>query len=261
MVYLSYLCHQPKQLEPKKSISMKKLFTFLMIGMLATAGYAQKGLSLGANFMPLTSSIINQNTWGNGREYDYAVTFNTSLGFDIGYNFTDQLGIYSGYWSTKLGQNYTDSYDNSEWERNLKFKYNIIPVMLKFSSSSSRVNFLGGVGILIASMKQADQEWLEGGAAFSQELTNPITTDVYDLGESDATSRFNKNDIILNLEVGAKIKLIDKLFVDAALNFGYGVKDINQTDWQIKNNSNVYDASHNAFGGLKIGVSYMLLGK
>ena len=240
---------------------MKKLFTFLMIGMLATASYAQKGLSLGANFMPLSSSIINQNTWGNGHEYDYAVTFNTSLGFDIGYNFTDQLGIYSGFWSTKLGQDYTDSYDGAEWERNLTLKYNIIPVMLKFSSSASRVNFLGGFGILIASMKQADQEWLKGGVAYTEILVNPITTKSFDLGASDVTERFNKSDIILNLEVGAKIKIIDKLFVDAGLNFGYGIKDINHTDWQIKNNSGAYDASHNAFAGLKIGVSYLLFTK
>ena len=56
---------------------MKKLFTLAIIGMLATASYAQKGLSLGANYMPLSSSIINQNTWGNGHEYDYALTFNS----------------------------------------------------------------------------------------------------------------------------------------------------------------------------------------
>ena len=123
---------------------MKKLFTLLMIGMLATASYAQKGLNLGANLMPLSSSIINQNTWGNGHEYDYAVTFNTSFGFDVGYNFTDQLGIYSGYWVTNLGQKYTDNYDGSAWDRSLKLKYNIIPIMLKYSSSKSRVNFLGG---------------------------------------------------------------------------------------------------------------------
>ena len=240
---------------------MKKLFTLLMIGMLATASYAQKGLNLGANLMPLSSSIINQNTWGNGHEYDYAVTFNTSFGFDVGYNFTDQLGIYSGYWVTNLGQKYTDNYDGSAWDRSLKFKYNIIPILLKYSSSKSRVNFLGSFGILIASMKQADQEWLKDGAAYSEIIVNPNTAKSFDLGATDVTERFNKSDIILNLEVGAKIKIIEKLFVDATLNFGYGIKDINHTDWQIKNNSGVYDASNNVFGGVKVGVSYLVLAK
>jgi hypothetical protein len=65
---------------------------------------------------------------------------------------------------------------------------------------------------------------------------------------------------MINLDLGARIPFGEKLFMDATLNFGYGLKDINAEDWQIKNGSGIYDPSHNAFAGLKIGLAYLLLG-
>jgi hypothetical protein len=231
-----------------------------MLAILVPAAQAQKGLTIGANFMALNSNMVNQNTWGYPREYDYSVTFNTSFGIDVGYGISDHMGIYSGYWFTDLGQNYNDSYDNHEWERSLKLKYNMIPVMLKFNGTGSKVNFLGGVGVIFANLKEAQQEWLRDGQPFTETRENPITGQDFDLGQADVTDRFIKNDIMINLDLGARIPFGEKLFMDATLNFGYGLKDINAEDWQIKNGSGIYDPSHNAFAGLKIGLAYLLLG-
>lgn len=240
---------------------MKKLFTLLLIMALASPiVMAQKGLSLGANIMPLSSSIVNQNTWGNGHEYDYALTFNSSFGFDVGYSFTEQIGLYTGYWFTNFGQKYTDSYDDSDFTRKLKFKYSVIPVMLRFSSSENTVNFLGGVGILIANMRQADQEWLKDGASFAQAGETTEGT-VFNIPADDVTDRYNKTDIAVNIELGARIIVIDNLYIDASLNFGYGLKDINAAEYQIKDSEGVYNASHNAYGGFKVGVAYILFGE
>ena len=63
---------------------MKRLFTLAIFAFLALHGYAQKGFTIGANVMPLNTNIINQNTWGNGREYDYKPTYNFSFGVDVG---------------------------------------------------------------------------------------------------------------------------------------------------------------------------------
>lgn len=241
---------------------MKRIFTLLLlVGLLMPATYAQKGLHLGANFMSLSSSIVNQNTWGNGREYDYKVSFNSSFGFDVGYHFNDRIGIYTGYWFTNFGQGYTDSYDGSDYERTLKLKYNVIPVMLRFASSENRVNFIGGVGILFAMMNKAEQEWLRDGAAYNENFENPITGKEFNIGATDVTDRYGKSDIILNIELGARIFILDELYVDATINGGYGVNDINAADWQIENNDGEYNPSHNVYGGFKVGVAYVLFGE
>jgi len=241
---------------------MKKIYTLtlLLSLLISTTSYAQKGLSLGVSGAAISTSIINQNTWGNGHEYDYESTFSSFYGFDIGYNFTDNVGIYTGYSFFNLGQKYSDNYDGVNWKRELKFKYNVIPVMFKYTSSQSRVNFLGGIGILYAMMNSADQTWTSDGVAFHEEGITLNSKKPFDLGASDVTDRFAKNDIILNLEIGARITLIDNLFLDAMLNFSYGLTDINEADYQFKDKDGNYNPSHNIFGGVKVGILYVLFG-
>lgn len=240
---------------------MKKIFTlFLFIALLFPATYAQKGLQVGANYMYLSTSILNQNTWGIDKEYDYKFTYNHSYGIDVGYQFNDRMGIYSGFWFTNLGQGYTDEYDGSSWERSLTLKYNVIPAMLRFSSSKHTINFIGGVGVLFAFMNKAEQEWLQDGVVYEGNIENISTAGFFNVGASDVTDRFAKNDIILNLELGFRIFLMDKLYLDLTGNAGYGVNDINDAKWQFENTDGEYKGSHNVYGSFKAGVAYVLFG-
>lgn len=234
------------------------VFFFLAIG---TLTYAQKGFNVGANFAALSTNIINQNTWGIGREYDYEFTINTSYGLDVGYNFSDQMGIYSGIWFTTLGQDYSDNYNGSAWERSVQLKYSMIPVMLKFTSTKAKVNFLGGVGVLIASLSEANQEWLRDGNPYVDNITNPNTGESFNPGEEDVTDRFNQSDIILNIDLGGRILLGTNLHLDLTLNMGYGFNDINAEDWQIPHLDGEYELSRNAFAGIKAGLVYVFAGK
>lgn len=238
---------------------MKKLLTLILLGlMIIPATYAQKGLQLGANYMYLSSSIVNQNVWGLDREYDYKLSYNSSFGLDVGYNFNEKMGVYTGFWMTNLGQGYTDEYDGSSWERELNFKYNVIPLMLRFSNSLNRVNFLGGVGVSFAFLSKADQTWTRDGNTVTG--LYPEGED-YNIAASDVTDRFESSDIFLNVELGVRVFILDELYADASLFGAYGVKDINASDWQIPNKDGEYNGSHNAFGGIKIGVAYILFGE
>ena len=247
---------------------MKKLIILVSMGlMLIPATYAQKGLQVGANFMYLSSNIINQNAWGLGKEYDYKLTYNSSFGLDVGYNFNEKMGIYTGFWMTTLGQDYTDEYaaegaeNMSSWERSVKLKYNMIPVMLRFSNSLNRVNFLGGIGVSFAFLNKAEQEWLQDGAVYGETLENPITGKEFNVAATDVKDRFESSDVFLNVELGARIFVIDELYIDASLFGAYGFKDINAADWRIENKDGEYNGSHNAYAGLKIGVAYILFGE
>lgn len=248
---------------------MRKLFILLLLSFsLSISSFAQKGLQLGANFMYLTSSIVNQNTWGLDKEYDYKFTTNMSYGLDVGYNFNDRIGVYTGFWMTNIGQSYTDDYryepDNSfntaSWERNVQLKYNIIPIMLKFSDVFKTVNFMGGIGVSYAMLSEAKQEWLKDGGVFGEDYENPNTGETFNIGAEDVTERFNKSDIMLNLELGARIFFIKNLYMDLSLFASYGATDINHPDWQIENNDGEYKGSHNAFVGGKVGLAYVLFG-
>ena len=236
---------------------MKKIYTLILaIALIVPATYAQKGLSIGGNGMSLSSAIVNQNSWGNGHEYDFKATFAPSFGFDIGYNFNDNVGIYTGYWFNKLGQRYKDDYDGSNWARDIELKYQMIPIMLKFTGSQTRVNFVGGIGILYAMLKEGNQTWTRDGEPWTE------NTDTHtDLGASDVTDRFVSSDIIFNLELGARIILMDNLYIDATMNFGYGLKDINDENWHTPDSDGTYNASHNAYGGFKVGIAYVLFGE
>ena len=238
---------------------MKKLLTLILLGlMIIPVTYAQKGLQLGANYMYLSSSIVNQNVWGLGREYDYKMSYNSSFGLDVGYNFNEKMGIYTGFWMTNLGQGYTDEYDDSSWERELSFKYNIIPVMMRFSNSLNRVHFLSGIGVGFGFLSSAEQTWTQDGNTISTLQPDDVN---YNVAEKDVTVRYVKSDIFVNLELGARIYILDELYVDASLFGAYGLKDINAEEWQIPNNNGEYNASHNAFGGFKVGVAYVLFGE
>lgn len=247
---------------------MKKLVALvLLMAVLVPVSFAQKGLHLGANFNYVSSSIVNQNVWGLGHEYDYEMSYNPGFGLDVGYHFNDKIGVYTGFWSSTLGQSYTDEYEAigsesmSSWERELKFKYNVIPLMLRFTKSERKVNFIGGFGVSFAFMSEAEQTWTQDGKTYNPELVNPITEKKFMLGQEDVTDRYVKSDIFINLELGARIFVMDHLYVDASFYGGYGLKDINDENWQMENNDGEYKASHNAFGGIKIGVAYVLFGE
>lgn len=243
-------------------LKMKRLFTLLLVlSLLAPVAFAQKGLHVGANGMGLTPFITNTNMWGPEDPFDIKVTFSRSFGFDAGYNFTDNLGIYTGFWFMNMGQDYTDDINGTNYTRDIILKYNMIPIMLKFTGSESRVNFIGGFGILYAMLSEAEQIWRKDGNEFTNSGTSEdLNGDEFIYTAKNVTSRFEKNDIILNFELGARIMIIDNLYADATLNFGYGIKDINAEAFRIPDSDNTYTASHNAYGGFKVGVAYVLFG-
>lgn len=247
---------------------MKKNYTLLLAFMLLmTTSFAQKGLNLGLNGQYTGITIVNQNSWGIGEEYDYAFTTGSSFGFDVGYNFTDEIGIYSGFGMMTLGQDYLDTYKHgenevaSEWERNVRLKYNVLPIMFKFTGSETRVNFIGGFGVMFAFLKEAEQTWTQDGSDYTEVFINEFTDKPFNMGAADVTDRFETMDIMVNLELGARIFIIDDLYVDATVNLAYGLKDINGADWQMEDTDGHYNASHNAFGGVKVGVGYVLFGE
>lgn len=239
---------------------MKKILVLLII-LFSINTFAQKGFYAGLSGKVLTSSIVNQNVWGVGTDYDYVFTAGSGGGLDVGYNFTDNLGIFTGFGSIMLGQKYSDEINSNFMDRQLKLKYSTIPIMLKYNGDNKGVNLSFGIGIEYAMTKEVTQDWTKNEEAYYESGINPITDEEFAFSAPDVTERFENSDILGVFEIGARFPLIDQLFLNALFTGGYGIKDINQEDWRIENSDGNYDPSHNAFAAIKLGISYLFTGK
>ncbi|MCD4772895.1 MAG: outer membrane beta-barrel protein [Bacteroidales bacterium] len=239
---------------------MKKVLLLLII-FCSISSFAQKGLHLSAYGKVFTSSIINQNVWGVGTDYDYEFTSGGGANLEIGYNFVRNFGLYTGYGIIKLGQKYSDNVDGAEMERELKLNYNVIPVMLKYNGVSEGVNFICGIGIEYAMASDLSQTWTKDGDPYNETGENPITGNSFEYGISDVSDRFESSNILMVFEMGARIPLSENIFLDAMLMGGYGMQDINDVDWRVDDSDGNYNASINAYGAIKIGITYVLFSK
>ena len=239
---------------------MKKVLLSLII-FCSISSFAQKGLQVGVSGKVLTSLIVNQNVWGLGTNYDCVFTSGSGGGLDIGYNFTKNLGLYTGIGTVKLGQKYSTEINNNKMERELKLKYNIIPVMLKFNGVNEGVNFICGIGIEYAIANDVSQTWTKDGEPYYQAGVNPITNEEFAYSAPDVTDRFESSDIFGVFEIGVRIPIIEQLYINTTINACYGLKDINHEDWKIEDSDRNYNPSHNAYGAFKVGISYLVFGE
>jgi hypothetical protein len=104
----------------------------------------------------------------------------------------------------------------------------------------------------------AKQEYLKQEDIWDDEYTPGGWTQPIKIGESTITDRYNMLDIMGRIDFGVDIQIIPNLFLNAGLTFAYGFMEINAPDWQIKNSDGNYDPSHNAYGGMTVGINYVL---
>ncbi len=223
---------------------MKRIITILLLS-ISTYAFAQKGLHLGASGSFNTVWIVNQNAYG-GEEYDYTLKTGGGAGIDAGYNFTNHLGVFTGFKFANQGQSYESS-KNTGQTRDISLKYNYIPLLFRFTGGSSKVKFYAQAGPQFGFISDANYTF-----------EDPNTASSFTLGIKE---RFTKNDNGINFGLGANIDIITNLYISAGMDFFYSFNDINDEDFHIPDSSGVYEASKNATGGLRIGVHYILFGE
>ncbi len=223
---------------------MNKLITLILI-VLTTSTYAQKGLNLGISGNLNTVWIVNQNAYG-AEEYDYKLKTGSGAGIDVGYNLTNHLGIFTGFKFSNQGQKYESSKHTGE-TRDISLKYNYVPLLFRFTGGSSKVKFYVQAGPQFGFLSDAKYTY-----------KNPNVPVEFSMAFKD---RFTKSDNGINFGLGANIDIITNLYVSAGLDFFYSFRDINDDKFHIPDHSGVYQASKNALGGLRIGVSYILFGE
>jgi hypothetical protein len=263
-----------KQVEINKTIvkskpmnmKLRTLITLVLVTVALSTVTAQKAKHFEVGLLGGYGSswIINQNNYGLP-EMDYDYYYGGGFSIQGGYNFTDNMGLFTEVGMLNSGQSYKDTWEhNAEITRTIDMKYLNIPVFFKYTVGESRARFRLLVGPQFSFLQKADQEYTINGTPMPD---NPLfyRTDKdgndFFVGETDIKDRFNSLDIALVLDLGVDIFLMeDILYLSLAARMYYGLTDINADAYQINNYDGNYDPSHRAGGVLYLGVNYIIGG-
>lgn len=241
---------------------MKKIILIIAIAFVTvSSAFAQSQLYFGASGLGITTWTTNQNNYGF-QEMDYAVRFGFGGNVTIGFDFNDHLGLKTEIGWASLGQNYKDTFgDTNTIRRNISMNYLQIPLLFKYRGGSESMKFYGAVGPQFNFLMNSKQTFTSDYPMPFDTITTPSGKQIYYMQE-DITDRYESMDIMLRMDFGAEFYFTENLFLNAGLSFAYGLMDINATDWQIEDTDGNYNPSHNIYGGVQVGINYILpLGK
>lgn len=237
---------------------MKKIYAaFLALFLLASfPALAQKGFYFGVAGTVQSVWITNQNNYGLP-EMDYKTTFGGAGNLNIGYDFTNNLGIKIEIGYGKFGQKYTDQIGDSSFSREVKMNHLMIPLLFKYRTGGSIARFYVAIGPQFDFLLSANQNYMLNGKMFSDTLET-VSHEKFDVGNEEMKERFSSMDIMARMDLGLDITVVKHLMIEFGIKLGYGLMDLNSSDYRIKDHSGAYHPSHNVFGGLTLGINYHL---
>lgn len=270
---------------------MKKACILACASIIAlTSLHAQQGLHIGAQGGFNSVWILNQNNYGF-QELDYSRKFGFLAGASVGYNVEETIGFQVDLNYATMGQDYFDlskdfcNIDNDgdnkpdkvETFRYVDLSYVQIPMMFKYTSPRKKkqivsVHILAGptLGFLSGAqmMYEADTLALFNDTYFTVpgDSIDYMVPEFYQTeATEDAKSYFSTIDLGLTVDFGVDIFVTKNLYVSPALRFYAGATDINSKPTRERRKdieTGAYEgASRNAYGGLSVGIHYMLDGK
>lgn len=269
---------------------MKKILTLMCFSAVIGTVSAQQGLHFGAQGGFNSVWIMNQNNYGF-QELDYTRTFGYLAGASFGYNWDQTIGFQVDLNYVKVGQHYFDvskdfcnidaNGDNKpekvDTYRYVDLNYIQLPIMFKYTSPRSKkqvvsVHILAGptLGILAGADMYYEADTL---ALYNDEvqliLGDSIDYMVPEFAQTAATEAasdyFSKIDIGFQAEIGADIYVNKNLYISPGLRVYGGLTDINSKPTRERRPDletvSYEGASRNIYGGLTLGIHYMLPSK
>jgi hypothetical protein len=234
---------------------MKKISAaiILMLVLAASTGISQN-LYIGAGGTWMSTWVTNQNNYGYS-EMDYKTTFGLAGNFNLGYEFNKHIGLKMEIGYAKLGQSYKDQIADSVYSRIVKLNYLQIPLLFKYRTGGEVARFYLLVGPQFNFLLSANQTYLMNGDADDRTFQD-LKNNTHKVSEENIKDRYTSYDIFARIDFGVDITLVKNLILNAGLSMGYGLTDINATDYRIKDTSGNYNPSHNIFGGFNVGLCY-----
>jgi hypothetical protein len=222
---------------------MKKTIIIALICLTTvTSHFAQQGWSIGILFNPSYYQLYNKSDFSADPRVLYPVSPNEpnsyTFGAEVGYNFTDNIGVKSGLnYSTNLqryGANHLVAYAS-------QLNYLQLPILFTISTPRSEDNdnkfaLLGEVGVVnsyLVGYKETLETGLENSNSYSRwkddngmvvsHTVNPNfeRTDSY---KSDWI--YNRFDFNLYVALGMRYFIKDNISIDFKFNAQYGLIDL-----------------------------------
>jgi len=237
---------------------MKKIYSALLALLLLASfpALAQKGMYFGVAGTFQNVWITSQNNYGM-IFMDYQKTFGAAGNLTVGYDFNNHVGIKIEVGYGQFGQKYTDHLGDSALSRQVKLNYLEIPIMFKYTSGGAVARFYFAVGPQINMLLSATQTYTMNGAAYDT-IRTTVSGVKFNVSNESIKERWSSMDVMARLDLGVDITLVKHLILEVGLKMGYGLMDLNSTDYRIKDHDGNINPSHNVFGGLSVGLTYHL---
>ncbi|MCX6244236.1 MAG: outer membrane beta-barrel protein [Bacteroidetes bacterium] len=224
---------------------------------------AQKGWYFGLAGSAQSTWITNQNNYGLP-EMDYDKVFHGAGNLNVGYEFTNHLGAKMEIGYGTYGQKYKDTWGvnkDSIIGRDIKMNYLMIPLMFKYRIGGEVAKFYVAIGPQFDFLMSATQVYTMNGNPYVDTLAT-VSGQPFAVGQEDIKERYNSMDIKVRMDLGLDLTVAKHLLIEFGLKLGYGLIDINASDYHLKdhsdNNTGAYHPSHSIFGGLMLGLNYKL---
>lgn len=263
---------------------MKKKLTSILLLFLAIQTFSQKGFNIQAVLQPQATFLLgswktyvpSQND-SSQHTTEKVGTFGLEGGINVGYNFTDKLGVGIGFIYSAQGQNYKD-YEGSEsgyyaaignWKesytvsRYLELQYLKIPVTFRINSDPEKiVSFNGNVGLYVGFLTQYFEVQKISGSysetdfnytynttstSHGNDIDTKYDTKGYIFGTPFSDSGtdkgkfldqpYNSTDFGVTIGLGFQIRLTSKLFIPITLNEQIGFVDIKNSSSRYKDSA------------------------
>jgi opacity protein-like surface antigen len=249
-----------------KKIIVLSSFVFL-IGLQVSNAQKGKEVIFGLGGGITSTWILYQNFYGEP-EITYAPKVGYAFSFNLGYEFTEKIGVMTEFQYSAQGQKYSDeqawgTHSFNQVDRDIKLNYFNLPVFFKYRFGTGNTRFRFMAGPQFSFLMDATQDYIRDGKRVSTYVLDK-NGKTFDVTEPNIKDRIENMDIGVAVDIGADIALSDQFFINAGLRMNYGFKDVNAEPYRLDkftkdpSNPKPYEPSNNLWGGLYVGINYRL---
>ena len=221
----------------------------LFTGLAQTNAFAQKGFRIGIVGGPQISTLYNKDDFAKDNiVYEGKLTINQNEGLALGYNFTSKVGLGLDIRYSQQGQRYTIDWaaanpilagtPKSEFYQ--KNNYIKIPLMLTINTNPDKATmFVFKIGPQLSLLTRSIEK-----------------TDLSLAPSIDRSDYYSKLDYGAVIGLGARIRLMSVLFLDAGLRVDADFTNAENTSYAFYNSSRA--STTNASAGLDLGLHLLI---
>ena len=244
---------------------MRNLLLLATALFFASNSLAQQGLEFTVGYTPGVSFILNDQDFAEGEQLNFTATYGSQFGLTVGYNFSDFVGVATGFGLASINQNYVTDFENVSDQNtfNRRLSYIRIPLLLRVGGDPTRgAGAYFRIGPHFDFLTVATGEYNDNNGLI-QGRTETNYRDQQDLGGNDLTV-FEQTVVGVTIEIGGRIRISDVMGVLVAFHLESSLTNPEGTDARFFFPSDgtilnpTRDRAWNIMPGLHIGFQYVL---